>query len=59
MSLKAVVVPPLDELQRNEKYLPDWVDYSTFDTEGTWRLREALEGKLREMPWQGTTTVRR
>ena len=55
---KAIDVPPLDELQRNVKYIEDWIDYSTYDTEGTWKLREVLEAKLRAMPWQGPTTVR-
>lgn len=55
---KAIVVPPLDELQRNTKYLADWIDYSTYDAEGTWKLREVLEAKLKGLPWQGRTTAR-
>ncbi len=31
--------------------MPDWIDYSTFDAEVTWNLRENLHKKLQEMPW--------
>ena len=28
-----------------------WIDYSTYDTEGTWKLRELLQGYLEAQPW--------
>lgn len=40
---KEVAIPPLDELQRNRKYVREWIDYSTYDTESTWELRNVLE----------------
>jgi len=49
-----VVIPELESLQRGEEgeeALKSWIDYSTFDTEGTYLLREALEAELSKMPW--------
>lgn len=40
---KEVAIPPLDELQRNRLYVKEWIDYSTYDTESTWQLRNVLE----------------
>jgi len=51
---KGLVVPPLDSIQRGEvgmDALVDWIFYSTFDTRGTYELRDKLEEQLRGMPW--------
>eukprot|EP01117_Protostelium_nocturnum_P015199 TRINITY_DN5861_c0_g1_i1.p1 TRINITY_DN5861_c0_g1~~TRINITY_DN5861_c0_g1_i1.p1 ORF type:complete len:1203 (-),score=391.20 TRINITY_DN5861_c0_g1_i1:7-3588(-) len=48
---KALEHPDLTVLQSDLKYLGDWIDYSTFDTEGTWFAREKLEELLDEMSW--------
>jgi len=43
---KILVVPPLDDLQRHEEYVTDWIDYSTFDSEATWYLLLKMQGLL-------------
>lgn len=50
-------VPPVEQLQRDDATRPGWIGYSTFDAEGTWLLREALEAKLRDMPWHDGRSV--
>lgn len=52
---KEVVVPPTDELQSRADTVRDWVDYSTYDAEATWFLRDALEKRLRQMHLRGPT----
>jgi DNA polymerase-1 len=47
------VLPPLDELQRDPATRDAWIEYSTYDAEATWKLRAALEAKLRAMHWIG------
>ena len=49
---KAIVIPPIDQLQRDPKTRSEWIDYSTLDAEATWSIREILESKLRRMKWQ-------
>jgi DNA polymerase-1 len=49
---KDVIVPNLAELQRDPLWICEWIDYSTYDTEGTFFLREVLESNLKQMPWQ-------
>lgn len=49
---KIVVIPPFTDLQRERKFIKDWIDYSAFDAESTWYLREALERELKKMPWR-------
>jgi hypothetical protein len=48
---KEVILPPLDEVQRDPVLWNAWVEYSTYDAEATWRIREILEEKLRARPW--------
>lgn len=51
---KEIVVPNLDAIQRGEagmEALNNWIYYSTYDTRGTYELRDKLEDQLREMPW--------
>jgi DNA polymerase I len=47
-----VVMPALDYLQRSLLHVGNWIDYSTYDSESTWLLRDALELRLRHMPWR-------
>ena len=47
------MLPPLDELQRDPATRDAWIEYSTYDAEATWKLRAALEAKLRAMHWIG------
>ena len=50
--LQVRVLPPLEEVQRDmHGQRHAWIDYSTYDAEATWLLREALEAKLRARPW--------
>ena len=39
---KEIVVPNLDELQRDSERILEWIDYSSYDTESTWLLREEV-----------------
>ena len=41
------------DLQRDAATRAEWIDYSTYDAEATWLLREQLERNLRQMPWYG------
>ncbi|KAK4536371.1 hypothetical protein CDCA_CDCA08G2396 [Cyanidium caldarium] len=50
---KEIVVPAPDALQASLDTVRDWVDYSTFDAEATWFLRDALEKRLRRMHLRG------
>ena len=52
-SKSAVVLPALDDIQRDAEWLPEWIDYATLDAEDTWRLREVLAAKLSAMNWTG------
>jgi DNA polymerase I-like protein with 3'-5' exonuclease and polymerase domains len=45
------VVPDVETLQLDERFRSDWIDYSTYDAEATWRIREILAKHLRERPW--------
>jgi DNA polymerase-1 len=46
-----VVVPPIEELQRDPVHRKNFIDYSTYDAEGTWKLREELEKRLKTKSW--------
>jgi hypothetical protein len=48
---KVVLLPALDELQRDPEWVCEWIDYSTLDAEATWHLREEIEKELKFMPW--------
>ncbi|KAM9986691.1 hypothetical protein ACTFIY_011098 [Dictyostelium cf. discoideum] len=53
---KSIVIPPLERIQRDSKFILNWIEYSSLDSELTWLLRENIHIKLREMQWnQGTT----
>lgn len=48
---KTLVLAPVEDIQRNPATLGRWIDYSTYDAECTWLLRERLEVLLRGRPW--------
>ena len=46
---KILQFPDIAEMHTNPKYVIDWVNYSTFDAEITFFLREALSYKLAQL----------
>lgn len=48
---KIVAMPELSELQRNPDFISEWIDYSTLDTEATWKLYQDLAQRLSLMEW--------
>ena len=44
-------LPPVEVMQRDPQFRVDWIRYSAYDAEGTWLLREKLQGLLEAMPW--------
>jgi DNA polymerase-1 len=44
-------LPGVDEIQLGAETRAAWIDYSTYDAEATWHLRENLAEKLTQMPW--------
>lgn len=48
---KIMVMPQLDDLQRNIDTVKDWIDYSVLDAQSTYELHTKLSGYLRAMPW--------
>ncbi len=40
---KVLFLPPLRELQENPKYVGPWIEYSAFDAESTWHLRNKIQ----------------
>lgn len=48
---KERLLPPLLSIQRDPATFARWVDYSTYDAESTWLLREVLQEKLSSRPW--------
>ena len=51
-------LPPIEELQRNPKYRDKWIAYSALDAIATWKVREALEKRLKMMPWKVEDSTR-
>eukprot|EP00826_Nyctotherus_ovalis_P041971 TRINITY_DN4279_c0_g1_i5.p1 TRINITY_DN4279_c0_g1~~TRINITY_DN4279_c0_g1_i5.p1 ORF type:complete len:234 (-),score=77.68 TRINITY_DN4279_c0_g1_i5:1532-2233(-) len=43
---KTLIFPDIEEMHTTEKYVPKWVEYSVFDAEITYFLREALTFEL-------------
>jgi 3'-5' exonuclease len=52
-----VDVPPVEVLQRDPRFRPDWIKYSAKDARSTWLLREKLTEKLKKMPWMSAETT--
>jgi len=49
---KALELPPVDELQRDYVFFREhFIQYSCYDTESTWKIREVLQKKLEAMEW--------
>ncbi len=48
---KVKVIPDLLDLQYDEKFRADWIDYSARDALATWWVRYELEKQLKKMPW--------
>ena len=46
---KILMFPDIEEMHTDERYVRSWVDYSTFDAEITYFLREALAHKLTQL----------
>jgi DNA polymerase-1 len=44
-------LPRIDILQRDPKFRKNFILYSCYDAEGTWRLHEKLVEMLKEMSW--------
>ena len=44
-------VPAVEVMQRDPQHRPAWIEYSAFDAEGTWLLREELQKRLENMSW--------
>lgn len=54
---KDVVLPPLEDLQRDSETVVDWIDYSTLDAEATFKLFHFLKEKLKAMAWHGNKSL--
>ena len=48
---KDVVLPPLEDLQRDSETVVDWIDYSTLDAEATFKLYHFLKRELQSIVW--------
>lgn len=46
-----VDLPPVEVMQRDPKFRTKWIEYSCYDAQGTWLIRNELEKRLRLMPW--------
>ena len=44
-------IPPVEVMQRDPCHRSKWIDYSTYDAQGTYMLREKLEELLKERQW--------
>lgn len=46
-----VDIPPIEVLQRDPRFRANFIMYSCYDAEGTWRLHEKLVEMLKKMNW--------
>ena len=46
-----VDIPPVEVIQRDPKHRERWIQYSSYDAKGTWKVREALAAALKRKPW--------
>lgn len=53
---KDVLLPPLEDLQRDSEIIEEWVDYSTLDAEATFKLYQFLKEELQKINWHGNKT---
>jgi len=47
---KTLLFPDIEEMHTNQQYIPKWIEYSSFDAEITYFLREALAYELCKLP---------
>lgn len=50
-------LPGVDEIQLDPETRQEWIDYSTYDAEATWRLHQMLSERLRARPWAQNLTM--
>ena len=46
-----VDLPLVEVMQRDPKHRTKWIEYSCYDAQGTYLIREVLETKLKDTPW--------
>ena len=46
-----VDIPPIEVMQRDPKFRPQWIQYSCFDAQGTYQIHEELKKRLIKLPW--------
>jgi hypothetical protein len=46
-----VDMPPVEVMQRDPKHRTKWIEYSCYDAQGTWLIREELQKRLEKIPW--------
>jgi DNA polymerase-1 len=51
---KDVILPPLEEIQRDPETVVEWIDYSTLDAEATHQLYHFLKNALLSTSWHDT-----
>lgn len=44
-------IPPVQVLQRDPRFRAKWLEYSCYDAQGTWVVRDKLQKLLEEMEW--------
>jgi DNA polymerase-1 len=44
-------MPPVEVMQRDPKHRSKWIEYSCYDAQGTWLIREELQKRLEKIPW--------
>jgi 3'-5' exonuclease len=44
-------IPPVEVLQRDPTHRAKWIEYSCYDAQGTWLLREELQKRLQSKSW--------
>lgn len=54
---KTMLLPPVEELQMGEDTREQWIEYSVYDSESTWELREVLQGLLERRHWVKDRTM--
>jgi DNA polymerase-1 len=46
-----VDMPPVEVMQRDPKHRTKWIEYSCYDAQGTWLIREELQKRLEKVSW--------
>lgn len=44
-------LPPVEVMQRDPNFRTKWIEYSCYDAQGTYLIREELQKRLEEMEW--------